>query len=144
MWMTYLAFEWLLRFKSLLCNDEVGDDGERGELNKWCDSIGSPCTGWWSSSIRSSIWLRLNVAASDTTSGIYLLKKTNNTFQWIWKHRYSMNMGDCKDFAICNCSQRIKNLWNNLRPMFLQIDSFFYSNRSKRIKVNATHLPDNI
>lgn len=68
---TNLVFEWLLRFKSLLCRDEVGDDGERGEFNRWCDSIGSPCTGWWSSSIRSSIWLRLNVAASDTTSGIY-------------------------------------------------------------------------
>lgn len=31
---TNLAFEWLLRFKSLLCKDEVGDDGERGEFSK--------------------------------------------------------------------------------------------------------------
>lgn len=87
---TNLVFEWLLRFKSLLCRDEVGDDGERGEFNKWCDSIGSPCTGWWSSSIRSSIWLRLNVAASDTTSGIYSNPyESKRTVIWKWLNSMS-------------------------------------------------------
>lgn len=30
----YLGFEWPFRLKSLLCSDDVGDDGDRGELSK--------------------------------------------------------------------------------------------------------------
>lgn len=74
-----MPFDWL--FMSLLCNDDDGDDGDCGELSKWCDSIGSPWTGWWSSSIKSSIWLRLRVAASETTSGICWRKKESILFE---------------------------------------------------------------